>query len=111
MKKTISCLLAFLLFTTVLYAKKGEDSIEIVLDNSIKFIDSVEGTLHWQFNSVPIANGIAKLNLSKGFKYLNAEQSNYVLHDLWGNPPRTDILGMIFPFPSDRLLVAATLSL
>jgi uncharacterized membrane-anchored protein len=100
MKKTISCLMAFLLLTTILYAKKGKDSLQIALDSRIKFMDSVEGALHWQSNTVSISNGIAKLNLSKDFKYLNIEQSNYVLHDLWGNPPRTNVLGMIFPASS-----------
>lgn len=62
-----------------------------------KLIDSVENALKWETNSVIIANGIAKINLSKGFKFLNAEQSKYILHDLWGNPPKHDVLGMIFP--------------
>ena len=83
--------------TTLLYAKKGKDSLQIAIDNRIKFIDSVDNALHWESNTVSIANGIAKLNLSQHFRYLNPEQSNYVLHDLWGNPPRTDVLGMIFP--------------
>jgi uncharacterized membrane-anchored protein len=97
MKKVISCLVAFILMTTLLYAKKGKDSLEVATDNRIKFIDSVETALHWQSNTVSIANGIANLNLSNNFRYLNPEQSNYVLHDLWGNPPRADVLGMIFP--------------
>ena len=83
--------------TALLYAKKGKDSLQIAIDNRIKFIDSVDNALHWESNTVSIANGIAKLNLSQHFRYLNPEQSNYVLHDLWGNPPRTDVLGMIFP--------------
>jgi uncharacterized membrane-anchored protein len=97
MKNIISCLVAFFLCTNILYAKKGDDSLKIAADNYSKFVDSVESVLQWQSNTVTIANGIAKLNLSKDFKYLNPEQSNYVLHDLWGNPPRTDVLGMIFP--------------
>jgi uncharacterized membrane-anchored protein len=100
MKTAISCLLAFLFLSTISYAKKGEDSLQLAIENNMKFMDSVEGALHWQSNTVSIANGIAKLNLSKDFKYLNEEQSNYVLHDLWGNPPRTDVLGMIFPASS-----------
>ena len=97
MKKGFSCLVAFLLLAPVIYAKKGKDSLQIALESRIKFMDSVEASLHWQSNTVNIADGIAKLNLSADFKYLNAEQSNYVLHDLWGNPGRNDILGMIFP--------------
>ena len=97
MKKIVLCFVVLLSATTLLYAKKGKDSLQIAIDNRIKFIDSVDNALHWESNTVSIANGIAKLNLSQHFRYLNPEQSNYVLHDLWGNPPRTDVLGMIFP--------------
>ena len=97
MKKILLCFVVLLSATTLLYAKKGKDSLQIAIDNRIKFIDSVDNALHWESNTVSIANGIAKLNLSQHFRYLNPEQSNYVLHDLWGNPPRTDVLGMIFP--------------
>ena len=97
MKKIVLCFVVLLSATALLYAKKGKDSLQIAIDNRIKFIDSVDNALHWESNTVSIANGIAKLNLSQHFRYLNPEQSNYVLHDLWGNPPRTDVLGMIFP--------------
>ena len=97
MKKIVLCFVVLLSATTLLYAKKGKDSLQIAIDNRIKFMDSVDNALHWESNTVSIANGIAKLNLSHHFRYLNPEQSNYVLHDLWGNPPRTDVLGMIFP--------------
>lgn len=97
MKKIALCLFVLFLITSAGYAKKGKDSLQLLLDSRLKFMDSVDGALHWQSNTVSIANGMAKLNLTKDFKYLNPEQSNYVLHDLWGNPPRTDILGMIFP--------------
>ena len=97
MKKIVLCFVVLLSATTLLYDKKGKDSLQIAIDNRIKFMDSVDNALHWESNTVSIANGIAKLNLSQHFRYLNPEQSNYVLHDLWGNPPRTDVLGMIFP--------------
>ncbi|HUS02628.1 MAG TPA: DUF2167 domain-containing protein [Chitinophagaceae bacterium] len=96
--KKILCLAALIILSTILYAKKGKDSTEIAFENYVKFTDSVSASLHWQSNtSVSIGNGFAKLNIPHGFKYLNPEQSKYILHDLWGNPPRPDVLGMIFP--------------
>ncbi|HEY6504259.1 MAG TPA: DUF2167 domain-containing protein [Chitinophagaceae bacterium] len=44
-----------------------------------------------------LKGGMAKLTIPKGFKFLGPEQSNYIVHDIWGNPGRDDILGMIFP--------------
>jgi uncharacterized membrane-anchored protein len=100
MKKSILCLMAFLSITTILQAKKGKDSLDIARRAQLHFVDSVESALHWQMNTVSIASGIVNLNLNNNFKFLNSEQSNYVLHDLWGNPPRPDVLGMIFPASS-----------
>ena len=114
MKKTISCLLAFIFLSTILYAKKGKDSTEIARDKYVKFMDSVDAALHWQSSTtVSIGNGFAKLNIPDGFRYLNPEQSKYVLHDLWNNPPRADVLGMIFPAdkgPFDDGMYAFTIS-
>jgi len=53
--------------------------------------------MKYETGAINLSNGVIKLNVPAGFKYLNAEQSNYVLTDIWGNPPQTGILGMIFP--------------
>lgn len=96
MRKVLYLFIATICFNLSLQAKGDKDSLQI-LENQIKFMDSVQSALKWQTSSVTIANGAAKLNLKAGFKFLNAEQSQYVLHDIWGNPPRPDVLGMIFP--------------
>src|ERR1043165_7495324 len=46
--------------------------------------------------TVTLGSNLAKFNNPKGFQYLTPEQSKYVMHDLWGNPP-SETLGMIFP--------------
>ena len=53
--------------------------------------------------SVTIGLGLAKFEIPKGFKYLNGKQSEYVLHDLWGNPP-SETLGMIFPEEANNIV-------
>lgn len=89
----ITCLLT----TTVLFAKDKKDSTEIALERQLKLIDSIENALKWETNTVTLGDGFAKLHIAEGYKFLNVEQSKYVLHDLWGNPPQEDVLGMIFP--------------
>ncbi len=103
MKKFLPCLLGLFLVSSATYAKNDKDSLSISLDERAKFIDSVNASFHWQTNSVTIAKGIANLNLGADYKFLDGKESNYVLHDLWGNPPRTDVLGMIFPANSGPL--------
>jgi uncharacterized membrane-anchored protein len=97
MKKMILSLVATVLCATFLFARGGKDSLAIAIAAQEKFTDSVEKAMKYETGSIALSNGIAKLNVPAGFKFLNAEQSNYVLTDLWGNPPQNGILGMIFP--------------
>lgn len=53
--------------------------------------------------TVNIGLSLAKFNIPAGFKYLNPKQSEYVLHDLWGNPP-SESLGMIFPSDAGEIV-------
>lgn len=97
MKKSTLLILCIVLLESVSFAKGGKDSLTNEIDRQVKFIDSVTRALKWETNAVAIANGVARIKLSNGFKFLNAEQSKFLLHDLWGNPPREDVLGMLFP--------------
>ncbi len=49
-------------------------------------IDSIEAALKYQHGVIQLKNGIGTLKVPKGFKYLDADQSNYVLSDQWCNP-------------------------
>ncbi len=51
------------------------------------WIDSVEQTLSYERGTVDIGNGVASIKVPDGFKYLNGEQSEMILTDVWGNPP------------------------
>jgi len=97
MKKMFLSAIATLFFSTVLLAKGEKDSLAMAIAKQEKFMDSVDNAMKYQTGSIVLPNGVAKLNVPKGFKYLNAEQSNFIISDIWGNPKRNDILGMIFP--------------
>ncbi len=88
---------AVLFFTTFLLAKGDKDSLAIAMARQEKKIDSIEQAMNYQTGNINLPNGVVKLNIPAGFKYLAVEQSNYVLSEVWGNPPQTGILGMIFP--------------
>ncbi|MDI9365085.1 MAG: DUF2167 domain-containing protein [Flavobacterium sp.] len=100
MRKFSLALLALVLFNVTSFAGKDKDSSQIALDKAIqalKMIDSVKQAMKYETGIVKLEGGFAQLNIPKGFKFLNAAQSKYVLTDLWGNPERDDILGIIFP--------------
>ena len=67
-------------------------------DNSAQKIDSIEQSFTYERGSITLKNGIGTITVPKGFKYLNAEQAERVLVDLWGNPKTENItLGLLLP--------------
>ena len=102
MKKAIFSCLAMLMATFTVLAN-DEDSLAAQLARYTKFIDSVNSAMKYETGEIKLPNGVAQLSIPKGFKYLNAQQSQYVLSELWGNPPRPDVIGMIFPEASGPL--------
>jgi uncharacterized membrane-anchored protein len=95
MQKAISLFFA-LLACTMLRANES-DSLAIQLEQYAKLVDSVNKHMKFETGVIQLSGGIASLSVPQGFKYLNAEQSRYVLTDLWGNPPQPDVIGMVFP--------------
>lgn len=100
MKKIVFLLYLFFAFSLSSFAKNDPDSLKL-LEEQIrlfgKFRDSVNTAMKYETGVIQLKGGIARLNIPKGFKFLGIEQSKFVINDVWGNPERDDILGMIFP--------------
>jgi len=62
-------------------------------DEVRKFVES----LHFQTGKVAVSGAHATLNLSPDFRFLDAHDAQRVLEQLWGNPPDSDVLGMLVP--------------
>ncbi|HTE24357.1 DUF2167 domain-containing protein [Flavitalea sp.] len=93
------CLL-FLVSINVRAGNNG-DSTELQAAMWQKYVDSVKTALRWQHGTVELAGGVAKLNVPQKFKFLNSEQSKFVVEELWGNLPQEGILGTLFPADTD----------
>lgn len=50
---------------------------------------------YYRDTTITLGDGVATLTVPEGFKYLDEEQSAYVLTDLWGNPPQPT-MGLLF---------------
>jgi uncharacterized membrane-anchored protein len=85
------------ILATLLFALFGLSASGQAVDSMQVQIDSIEATLKYQHGVIQLKNGIGTLKVPDGFKYLDADQSNYVLSDLWGNPKSESSLGMIIP--------------
>jgi uncharacterized membrane-anchored protein len=78
-------------------------------------IINIVKNLKYQQGTIDIQNGLAKLNVTPDFKYLDAEDAKAVLVKVWGNPPDNSlhVLGMLFPAnltPLDNDRWAVTIS-
>ncbi|TNJ42428.1 DUF2167 domain-containing protein [Tamlana fucoidanivorans] len=85
-----------LFFATQTYAQNDLDSISFDTNQYQKIIDSINNSFTYQTGTVELKDGLATINVPKGFKFLDSKQSKYVLTDLWGNPPG-ETLGLLFP--------------
>jgi uncharacterized membrane-anchored protein len=88
MKKTILTIITSLM-TLFLFSQEENPQIKI---------DSIEKSFHYEHGTISLKNGVGKINVPNGFKYLNAAQAEKVLIDLWGNPKSDNLtLGFILP--------------
>jgi uncharacterized membrane-anchored protein len=92
-----------LLLTLSTRANDPVDSAAILQKAILHFKDSVNGALKYSTGTIKPEGGHMQLNVPQGFKYLNKEQSKYVLTKLWGNPESAtdEVVGMLFPESSD----------
>ena len=67
------------------------------IDSAQLFIDSLEASFDYQQGQIELRNSIGTLDVPERFRYLNSEQSRFVLEQLWGNPEDSTVLGMIVP--------------
>ena len=53
--------------------------------------------LNYQKGEITLRDGLARIHVPSGFRYINAADSNTVLSKIWGNPPNSNTLGMLVP--------------
>jgi len=66
-------------------------------DANRKAAQQLIDSLQFQSGTINVAAAHATLNLNSQFRFLDAQNAQRVLSDLWGNPPDSDVLGMLVP--------------
>jgi len=89
MKKLFFTLLLLICAVASDYAQQG--------DSTAVNIAAIENSLKYQTGNIKMTGGNATLNVPKGFKFLDAKQTQHVLTDLWGNPEDLSVLGALVP--------------
>ena len=72
------------------------ETVSVQADSLFKAWMRIDSSFNWQHGQITLGDGMASLQVPQGYKFLNAEESRYVLSDLWGNPPNESIMGMLF---------------
>jgi uncharacterized membrane-anchored protein len=81
------------LFTCCVLNMYAQTSVEIQ-----KTIDSIENTLKYTRGTIELKDGVGKMIVPEGFKYLDIPQAEKVLYDFWGNPRGSNsTLGLLLP--------------
>jgi len=106
MHRIVSISLFFLLSVNA-WAHNNGDSSDVQAAKWLKYVDSVKSALRFQQGSVDLPGAVAKLRIPANFKYLNAEQSKFVVEELWGNLPQEGLLGTLFPADTDPFTVGS----
>ncbi|HEX4139476.1 MAG TPA: DUF2167 domain-containing protein [Candidatus Methylacidiphilales bacterium] len=85
-------LIALCLFAAVA-ARADDNAVHLTEDQKKALVDG----LQWQTGTITLDNGLAKIALKDGFRFLGAADARKVLHQLWQNPDDPDVLGLLFP--------------
>ncbi|SDL54316.1 Uncharacterized membrane-anchored protein [Catalinimonas alkaloidigena] len=67
------------------------------VDSTALQIAQINESFRYETGEVTIGDDLARIQVPEGYRFLDAEQSKYVLSDLWGNPPDESTLGMLVP--------------
>ena len=78
------------------HAQDEVDTAALMMEY-LKSRDSVEKTLNYKTGTIILGDGVATINVPKGFKFLESKDADRVLYDLWGNPKSEAPLGILFP--------------
>jgi len=70
---------------------------EIPVDSLKLMQEQIEKSLNYETGKITLGQNLAVMQVPTGYRYLSAKQSQYVLSQLWGNPPDSSTLGMLFP--------------
>jgi uncharacterized membrane-anchored protein len=96
MQKIIFIFSFLALTATRLMAGGGDDSLKL-LQQQLKQIDSIEKKLSYKTGTIVLNNGLATANIPAGFKFIGADDAEYIITEVWGNLKGSKPLGMIVP--------------
>ncbi|MEZ4799156.1 MAG: DUF2167 domain-containing protein [Flavobacteriales bacterium] len=103
MKTKCYALLLMIVFSSAVFNVVAQEdttySEEAALEELAAFyamVDSIENSLNYQTGDISILDGQAVIHVPEGFRFLDANDAQIVLTQLWGNP-ESETMGMLVP--------------
>lgn len=95
----LSLAAVFLAFLAPGVFAQNDESSELSPEEQqqLEHYQNILKSLDPQHGDIVLGDNLATLHVPDDFYYLDAEDSESVLVDLWGNPPGQEVLGMLFP--------------
>lgn len=62
-----------------------------------EFKDSLDQALNFEYGQVNLNQGLAQLQVPEQLMFLEREQAQQVLTEVWNNPPQESLIGMMIP--------------
>src|SRR5687768_13766615 len=106
--RLLTTLVAFFIFS----AARAQSPL-VPVDSTQLLQAEIEKSLTYETGKIALGKDLATIDVPKGYKFLSAKQSQYVLNQLWGNPPDSSTMGMLFPAdkgPFDKDMYAIEIS-
>jgi len=89
----------FLTFATSFTFAQDDETYELSAEEQQQYehYQAVLESLDPQTGDIKLSGNLATLHVPEDFYFLDGDDAEKVLVDIWGNPPGQDVLGMLFP--------------
>ncbi|MEH6346138.1 MAG: DUF2167 domain-containing protein [Bermanella sp.] len=96
-KSAFTFISAFILLSISVTSHAQDNDDLVTQDDYRNHAQQVWNTIEPEFGQVKLPNAVATLNIPSDFYYINPEDAEKVLTQIWGNPPGQNTLGMLLP--------------
>ena len=81
------------LFAAAAFVRADDNAVHLSREQK----EALVSTLQWQTGTITLKDGLAKIDLKDGYRFLAADDARKVLHQVWDNPDDPTVLGLMFP--------------
>ncbi len=99
MNRSLTAFALCALFSLASYATETQHA-QTEQEKYMAWAKSLWISLDRKTGEIKLDNGVATLNVPKDYYYLNPQDAEKILAQVWGNPPGSKTLGMILPSDS-----------